>query len=42
MLAAMDSSGVRKCDCRSTATYETIRAVTMGVQVAREVSEHDR
>ena len=42
VLAAMDSSGVRKCDCRSTATYETIRAVTMGVQVAREVSEHDR
>jgi hypothetical protein len=41
-MASMESTGVRKCDCRSTATYETVRAVSVGMQVAREVSVHDR
>jgi hypothetical protein len=42
VMASLDETGVRRCDCRSTDTFETIRAVSVGAQVAREVADQDR
>jgi hypothetical protein len=41
-LAAMNASGVRQCRCSETESFETVRAVLTGEQVAREVSERSR
>lgn len=41
-MAAMQASGVRRCECRDTNTFETVRAVSVGEQVAREMAEHNR
>jgi hypothetical protein len=41
-MAAMNASGVRQCRCAETESFETLRAVLAGEQVAREVSERSR
>jgi hypothetical protein len=41
-MASMHATGVRRCECREVDTFETVRAVTVGEQVAREVAQHDR
>jgi hypothetical protein len=41
-MASRQASGVRRCECREVETFETIRAVSVGVQVAREVAEQNR
>ncbi len=41
-MAAMNASGVRQCRCGETNSFETVRAVLAGQQVAREVSERSR
>ena len=41
-MVAMNASGVRQCRCAETGSYETLRAVLAGEQVAREVDERSR
>jgi hypothetical protein len=41
-MAAMNASGVHQCRCAETDSFETVRAVLAGEQVAREVSERTR
>jgi hypothetical protein len=41
-MAAMSASGVRQCRCAEAGSFETLRAVLAGEQVAREVSERSR
>jgi hypothetical protein len=41
-MASRQATGVRRCECRELDTFETVRAVSVGEQVAREMTEHDR
>jgi hypothetical protein len=40
--AALASTGVRRCQCGDADAFETLRAVFVGTQVAREVHPRDR
>ena len=42
IMVTMNASGVRQCRCAETDSFETMRAVLAGEQVAREVSERTR
>ncbi len=41
-MATMNASGVRQCRCADSDSFETLRAVLAGTQVAREVDERSR